>query len=145
MKKMSASKIEIIEFLKQSFPQTENKFSIDEVGHRSATLTYHIDYHALRPGGTVSGPTLMTAADIVLYVALLGEIGLVALAVTTNLNINFLKKPSGQHDIEAQCKLIKVGKTLAVGEVWLYSKGDDEPVAHVVGTYAIPKTEKSPT
>lgn len=141
---MSANTQEIRTFLQQYFPQTDNKFIINTVGNKSANLTYHVDQSSLRPGGTVSGPTLMAAADLALYVALLGEIGIVALAVTTNLNINFLKKPSGQRDINAHCTLIKVGKTLAVGEVYLYSQGDDEPVAHVVGTYAIPKTEKSP-
>lgn len=141
---MPANKQEIIQFLQHAFPQTDDKFTIDTVGHKSAVLTYHINESSLRPGGTVSGPTLMAAADLALYIALLGEIGIVALAVTTNLNITFLKKPSGQHDIQAQCKLMKVGRTLAVGEVYLYSQGDDEPVAHVVGTYAIPQQEKSP-
>ena len=92
----------------------------------------------LRPGGTVSGPTMMTLADFALYVAILGEIGLVGLAVTTNLNINFLRKPSGGTDIRGECKLIKVGKALIVGEVWIYSIDHEEPVAHVTGTYSIP-------
>ena len=66
-------------------------------------------------------------------------LGLVAMAVTTNMTINFFRKPNGMQNIKAVCKLIKVGKTLVTGEVWLYSVGDDEPVAHVIGTYAIPK------
>jgi len=70
--------------------------------------------------------------------ATLGEIGLVGLAVTTNLNINFLRKPSGGTDIRGECKLIKVGKALIVGEVWIYSIDHEEPVAHVTGTYSIP-------
>ena len=82
---------------------------------------------------------MMAVADVALYVAILGEIGIVPLAVTTNLNINFLRKPAGDRAVIGVCKLIKVGKTLAVGEVSLYSEGSDEVVAHVVGTYAIPR------
>lgn len=73
-----------------------------------------------------------------MYVAILGEMGLVALAVTTSLNINFLKKPASNRDVLGVCKLLKVGKNLVIGEVTLYSEGDSEPVAHAVGTYSIP-------
>ncbi|MGB5542692.1 MAG: PaaI family thioesterase, partial [Gammaproteobacteria bacterium] len=86
------------------------------------------------------GPVLMGVADAAIYVAILGELGLVALAVTTNLNINFLRKPSAERDILGKCKLIKLGRRLAIGEVLLYSEGDEEPVAHAVGTYSIPPT-----
>ena len=80
----------------------------------------------------------MTVADTALYVAILGEIGIVPLAVTTGLNINFLRKPSAERDIIGVCRLMKVGRALVVGEVNLYSDGDEEPVAHAVGTYSIP-------
>ncbi|MEQ9544538.1 MAG: PaaI family thioesterase [Marinobacter sp.] len=130
------SKEELTEFFKNDFPQAD--FVIERVGEKSATLRKKIDHRHLRPGGTVSGPLLMEMADAALYVAILGEIGLVALAVTTNLNINFLRKPSSDKDILAECTLIKVGKSLAIGEVSLYSDGLPEPVAHAVGTYAIP-------
>ena len=92
----------------------------------------------LRPGGTVSGPVMMAVADFALYVAILGEIGLVPLAVTTNLSINFLRRPSPDSDVIGKCRLLKVGKSLVVGEVALYSEGDEDPAAHVVGTYSIP-------
>jgi acyl-coenzyme A thioesterase PaaI-like protein len=75
-----------------------------------------------------------------LYIAILGEIGIVPLAVTTSLNFNFLRKPSADKDIIGVCKLIKLGRTLAIGEVSIYSEGSPEMVAHAVGTYAIPKT-----
>ena len=78
-------------------------------------------------------------ADAALYVAILGEIGLEALAVTTNLNINFLHKPSANKNIIARCNLIKLGKSLATGEISSYSDGVSEPVAHAVGTYSIPR------
>ncbi len=107
-------------------------------GNRAATVRHRVGPGELRPGGTVSGPVLMTTADLALYAALLGEIGLVPLAVTTNLNINFMRKPSADRDIIGECRLMKVGRSLAVGEVWLYSEGVEEPVAHVTGTYAIP-------
>ena len=78
-------------------------------------------------------------ADVALYVAILGEIGIVPLTVTTSLSINFLRKPAGDRAVIGVCKLMKVGKSLAVGEVSLYSEGSDVVVAHVVGTYSIPK------
>ena len=80
----------------------------------------------------------MAVADVALYVAILGEIGIFPLVVTTSLNINFLRKPSASAPIIGVCKLMKLGRTLAVGEVSLYSEGEAEPVAHVVGTYSIP-------
>lgn len=129
---------EISAFLAREFPQSP--CSVDAIGPQSATVRYRVDERALRPGGTVSGPTLMTTADVGLYAAILGEIGIVALAVTTSLNINFLRKPSAGKDIIGECKLIKVGRQLVVGEVSLYSEGDERMVAHAVGTYAIPKS-----
>jgi acyl-coenzyme A thioesterase PaaI-like protein len=133
---MSASKEELAAFMAAEFPQS--KCVIEAVGDRGATISHHIGRDELRPGGTVSGPVLMGVADVALYVAILGEIGLVPLAVTTSLNINFLRKPSAQSRIIGECKLMKVGRALAVGEVWLYSEGSPDPVAHVVGTYSIP-------
>ena len=127
---------DIREFMKESFPQA--KVEVLAVGDNSSTLRQQVDESHLRPGGTVSGPTLMGLADAALYVAILGEIGLVALAVTTNLNINFLRKPLADRALLAECRLIKLGKVLAVGEVTLYSEGQGEPVAHVTGTYSIP-------
>ncbi len=128
---------ELAAFLAQEFPQTQ--CTIEAVGDKSATIRHPVGPGELRPGGTVSGPVLMAVADVALYVAILGEIGIVPLAVTTNLSVNFLRKPAGDRPIIGVCKLMKVGKSLAVGEVALYSEGSDEPVAHVVGTYSIPK------
>jgi len=135
------SKEEMEDFLNSEFPQT--KCTVESLGDKSATVRHKIGFNELRPGGTVSGPVLMTVADLALYVAILGEIGLVPLTVTTGLTINFLRKPSSEKDIIGVCRLLKVGKTLAVGEVALYSEGDTEPVAHVVGTYAIPPSRQS--
>lgn len=134
-------KAEIIEFFEKEFPHYD-KIDIDEVGDRSAIIRHRIGKEELRPGGTVAGPVSMLLADVVIYVAILGELGRVPLTVTTSLNINFLRKPSANSDLIAHCKLIKVGRTLVVGEVDLYSEGKPELVAHVVGTYAVPPVSK---
>ena len=133
---MSATKQEIATFMAAEFPQS--KCIVEAVGDGRATVSHKVGSDELRPGGTVSGPVLMGVADVALYVAILGEIGIVPLAVTTSLTVNFLRKPSAEARILGECKLIKVGRLLAVGEVSLYSEGSSEPVAHVVGTYAIP-------
>jgi uncharacterized protein (TIGR00369 family) len=130
------SKAEIIELLSREFPQS--KIVIEEVGDRTATVSYPVGADQLRPGGTVSGPVLMSVADVAIYVALLGTVGLVPLAVTTSLNINFLRKPPADNPIVGVCRLIKVGRILVVGEVALYSGRNEEMVAHAVGTYSIP-------
>ena len=91
----------------------------------------------IRPGGTISGPTMMMLSDFALYVAVLAAIGPVALAVTINLNINFLRKPD-RRDLIAEAKILKLGKRLAVMEVNLFSDGNEEAVAHVTSTYSIP-------
>ena len=133
---MPASQAEVAAFLATEFPQS--LCVVEAVGARGATVSHRVGPAELRPGGTVSGPVLMGVADVALYVAILGEIGIVPLAVTTDLSIHFLRKPSADRRIIGVCRLIKVGRTLAVGEVTLYSEGLDEPVAHVVGSYSIP-------
>lgn len=91
----------------------------------------------LRPGGTVSGPVMMTLADAAMYALVLSRIGPVELAVTTNLSINFLRKPKPA-DLIADARMLKLGKRLAIGEVSLYSEGDERIVAHTTATYSIP-------
>ena len=129
-------KEEIAAFMAREFPQS--KIVVESIGDKSAIVRHKIGIDELRPGNTVAGPVMMGLADAAIYVAILGELGLVALAVTTNLNINFLRKPRADADIIARCALIKTGTRLAIGEVFLYSEGDEEPVAHAVGTYSIP-------
>ncbi len=108
-----------------------------EIGHGQARMRMHFNPGLIRPGGTIAGPALMALADVTLYAVVLGMIGKVELAVTTSLNINFLRKP-GQKDILAEGRILKLGQRLAVGEVLLYTEGEAEPVAHVTGTYSIP-------
>jgi len=131
-----ASTAEIVKFMVTDFPQCNS--IVEETGNKGATVRHHIGVDELRPGGTVSGPVMMAVADVALYAAILGEIGIVPLTVTTSLNINFLRKPSADRDMIGVCKLMKVGRTLVIGEVNLYSEGDEHPVAHAVGTYSIP-------
>ena len=127
-------------FLRREFPQIFMQgeiFSVTEIG--AGTCRMRMAYHEsqLRPGGTISGPAMMQLADVSIWVALLGAIGEVPLSVTTNLNINFLRKPEPRALIST-CRMLKIGKSLAVGEASLTSEGSDEIVAHAVATYAIP-------
>ncbi|KFG68522.1 PaaI family thioesterase [Microvirga sp. BSC39] len=131
---------ELAAFLDREFPQIHmggQTYFVDEVGPLSARMrmTYH-ERH-IRPGGTISGPAMMTLADLAFYVAILAHIGPVALAVTTSLNFNFLRKPE-QRDLIADCRLLKLGKRLAVGEVSIFSEGSADVVCHATGTYSIP-------
>jgi uncharacterized protein (TIGR00369 family) len=135
---------ELAAFLDREFPQIHmggQTYFVDEVGPLSARMrmTYH-ERH-IRPGGTISGPAMMALADLTLYVAILAHIGPVALAVTTSLNFNFLRKPE-QRDLIADCRLLKLGKRLAVGEVSIYSEGSSDVVCHATGTYSIPDRAK---
>ena len=132
---------ELKTFFEHEFPQMD--FIMEKCDGEYITVKKEIHQKNLRPGGTVSGPTMMAVADFAIYAAILREIGLIKLAVTTSFNINFLKKPIANKDILARCKLLKCGKTLAIGEVSIYSEGIDEPVAHAVGTYSIPPAKDS--
>jgi len=134
---------EVAAFIAAEFPQT--KCVVREISPGGATVFHEVGPSELRPGGTVSGPVLMGVADVALYVAILGRIGIVPLAVTTSLTINFLRKPAADRGIIGVCKLLKTGRSLVVGEVSLYSEGTTEPVAHVVGTYSIPPDARSQT
>jgi uncharacterized protein (TIGR00369 family) len=131
---------EVEAFLDEVFPQRNEARGasvIEEVGPLFARVRRVHDARDLRPGGTISGPAMMGLADLALYVAILANIGPVALAVTTNLSFNFLRKPQPR-DLIAECRLLKLGKRLAVGEVALRSDGDPEIVCHATGTYSIP-------
>jgi uncharacterized protein (TIGR00369 family) len=131
---------EIAKLLHEVFPQAFYRgcgLTIERVDYADIRVRRHFHEDSLRPGGTISGPTMMELADFAMYVAVFSAIGPQPLAVTTNLNINFLRKP-GQGDLVAEARLMKVGKRLAVGEVSIFSDGSDEPVAHVTSTYSIP-------
>ena len=129
-------KLLTIEFPQAFFPGCGLSIERANYGDVRVRRAFHEDH--LRPGGTISGPTMMELADFAMYVAVFSAIGPQPLAVTTNLNINFLRKPA-QADLIANARLMKVGKRLAVGEVTITSAGSDEPVAHVTATYSIPQ------
>jgi len=142
-KEMAASKLsckELEDLLRGEFPEMFNAgsgYALEEVWHGGCRVRRHFDPGSLRPGGTLSGATMMALADFAMYAAVLAAIGWVPLAVTTNLTINFLKKPAPR-DLLAEVRLIKLGRRLAVGEVGLRSEGEDDLVAHVTTTYSIP-------
>ena len=138
--KMSVAELE--KFLHDEFPQafSGGEISIESADGASCLLRQRFSERMLRPGGTVSGPTLMALADCAMYVVLLSAIGPVGLAVTTNLTINFLRKGACGQDILAAARLLKLGKRLAVGEVNLLSGTSPDPIAHVTSTYSIPNT-----
>jgi uncharacterized protein (TIGR00369 family) len=137
----SAMSVEQLErFLAAEFPQVfhaASGLSIEEVWHGGGRVRQAYQAQFIRPGNTISGPTMMALADFAMYVGVLASIGPVPLAVTINLSINFLRKPTAR-DLIAECRLLKLGKRLAMGEVTIRSDGMDEPVAHVTSTYSIP-------
>ena len=133
---------QIGELLAAEFPQAFYPgcgLTIEKVEYGDVRVRRAFNADFIRPGGTISGPTMMELADFAMYVAVFAAIGPQPLAVTTNLTINFLRKPT-QADLVAEAKLLKVGKRLAVGEVAIFSDGAEEPVAHVTATYSIPNT-----
>jgi uncharacterized protein (TIGR00369 family) len=135
---MSAA--EVTALLVREFSQgfsAESPNVIEDAWHGGCRVRRRFNERSLRPGGTISGPTMMALTDFAMYVAILASVGPVPLAVTTNLNINFLRKPA-QRDLIAEVKLIKLGKRLAVGDVAIYSDGEEEMVAHATSTYSIP-------
>ena len=138
---MSAAEVE--KLLEREFSQVMSRGSaivIEDAWRGGCRVRRAFSEKSLRPGGTISGPTMMGMTDFAMYVAILASIGPVPLAVTTSLNINFLRKPE-QRDLVAEARLIKLGKRLAVGEVEIYSDGNDEMVAHATATYSIPPPE----
>ena len=140
MAKAKMSVAELEKFLHEEFPQafSNGDIMIESADGETCLLRQRFDQRMLRPGGSVSGPTLMALADFAMYVVVLSAIGPVPLAVTTNLSINFLRKGTPGHDLTAAARLLKLGKRLAVGEVNLFSGAASDPIAHVTSAYSIP-------
>jgi uncharacterized protein (TIGR00369 family) len=133
---------EITEFLNEVFPGAMDAFTIESVEPYAARVRMPFNPARLRPGGTISGPALMTLADTSMWIALLGMIGRVPLSVTSHLDIDFLRKPAPR-DVLGHARLLKLGKRLAVGDVLMYSDGEHEPCARSSVTYAIPSSHQS--
>ena len=124
-------------FLETEFPQAPPGIVVESVDDTRIRVRQVTEDRHLRPGGTVSGPTLMAMVDCGFYLLLLSRLGPVALAVTTNLNINFMRKPEPGH-LVGEGRLLKLGKTLAVGDFTIWNEGEKDPVAHATVTYSIP-------
>jgi uncharacterized protein (TIGR00369 family) len=131
---------EMAAFLDEVFPQVTGMFAIDLLEEDRVVMRLHADDRHLRPGGTVSGPAMFSLADVAAYVATMAPIGREALAVTTHCSIDFMRKPAAGRDVLAEARLLKLGRSLSVTDVLLYSEGSDEPVAHASLTYSIPPT-----
>lgn len=134
---MTAAAIE--DFLDDVFPHREG--TIEGVGDMRATMSLAIEDEHLRPGASVSGPSIMGLADVCFYVAVLAQIGPEPMAVTTDLTCHFLRRARGDRDLIANARIIKLGRRLVVGDVELFSAGDEAPVAIVTTTYALPDSD----
>lgn len=134
--KMTAN--EMMAYLEEVFPQVKADFAIDHLDGKSVTMRLLTAERHLRPGGTVSGPSMFALADVTAYVATMAPIGRQALAVTTNCSLDFMRKPEAGRDLVAKGTLLKLGRSLAVTDVMIYSEGKDEPVARATMTYSIP-------
>ena len=125
-------------FMHEAFPQVAADFRVERLDEEGLVVRFVVDDRHLRPGGTVSGPTIFALADVAIYLAVLSRIGPVALAVTTNCSIDFLRKPQAGCDLIAQARLLKLGRSLAVGDVLVFSDGQPAPVARAALTYSLP-------
>ena len=129
---------DLMVFLDREFPQVTGEFAIEDLGEMRIRTRLNVGERHLRPGGTVSGPSIFALADVSVYLAVLAMIGPQGLAVTTNCSIDFMRKPTAGADLIAECRLLKLGRVLAVGEVLIFSVGGKAPVARASMTYSIP-------
>ncbi|WP_412563105.1 PaaI family thioesterase [Thalassobius sp. MITS945101] len=134
--KMTAEELQA--FVGEVFPQVKDDFVIEELADMRVKVRMRIGEQHLRPGGTVSGPSMFALADVSVYLAVMAMIGPKALAVTTNSSLDFMRKPASGVDLIGECRLLKLGKVLAVGDVLLFSEGMAQPVARASMTYSIP-------
>lgn len=132
-----ATAAEIDALLRQHFPQVSDRYAILDLAAGRVRVRFETTAADLRPGGTVSGPAMFAAADLAFYLATLSVIGTDALTVTTSTTINFMRKPSPGHLI-ATARVLKLGRSLCVGDALVYSEGHEAPVAHAALTYSIP-------
>jgi uncharacterized protein (TIGR00369 family) len=138
VQKMNAAELQA--FLSADFGQVAQDFMVEHSDAQGLTLRLKIQDRHLRPGGTVSGPSMFGLVDVALYLAILARLGPVALAVTTNCSMDFMRKPEASRDLLAKARVLKLGRVLAVGDVMVYSEGQPNPVARAGLTYSIPPT-----
>ena len=135
---MSLNQQQISDLLQQHFPQIQDEISIDSLNDQEATVRLSVNNRHLRPGNTVSGPSMFLLADVAAYIAILAQVGARTQAVTTSAHMDFLRKPQAETDIIATTKILKISKQLAVVDVYLYSENDDNMVARASMTYSLP-------
>ncbi|HBS51127.1 MAG TPA: thioesterase [Rhodobacteraceae bacterium] len=129
---------EVMDYMAAEFPQVKDDFAIDALSEDAITLRLLVAERHLRPGGTVSGPSMFALADCAVYAMVLARVGRKALAVTISCSMDFMRKPAAGVDVISKCRLLKLGRALAVGDMLLYSEGDERPVARASMTYSIP-------
>ena len=129
---------ELHRFLRDEFPQAPPDVTVEHLEDDLIRIRMKTGHRNLRPGGTISGPTMMAMVDCGFYLLLMGRLCKVAMAVTTNLNINFMRKPEPA-DLIGEGRLMKLGRSLAVGDFTIWSEGLKDPVAHATVTYSIPR------
>ncbi|SLN70963.1 PaaI family thioesterase [Ruegeria meonggei] len=129
---------QLADYMENIFPQVHKDFVVEELNETSIVMRLLVRDAHLRPGGTVSGPSMFGLADVCVYAIILARKGRQALAVTTGCSMDFMRKPDGGNDMIARCTLLKLGRSLAVGDVLLYSEGSDKPVARATLTYSLP-------
>ncbi|GAB5445930.1 PaaI family thioesterase [Gymnodinialimonas sp.] len=129
---------EIAAYLDEVFPQVRGDFVIEQVRDRAVRVRMPVAERHLRPGGTVSGPAMFALADVSVYIAVIAMKGRKALAVTTGGSFDFMRKPVAGADLICTCRLLKIGRVLAVGDCLIYSEGMEQPVARASMTYSMP-------
>lgn len=135
---LEMDKATLAAFLAAEFPQVAGEFAVEAADEEGVALRLIVGERHLRPGGTVSGPAIFGLADVAVYLLILCRIGPVALAVTTSCSLDFLRKPAAGVDLICRTRLLKLGRSLAVGDALVYSEGMAEPVARASLTYSIP-------
>lgn len=126
------------DFLNEAFPQVADALEVTGLSEDGLTVRLLVNDSHLRPGGTVSGPAMFLLADVAVYLAILSRIGPVALAVTTNCSIDFLRKPAAGSELTCDVRILKLGRRLAVCDALIHCNVQQAPVARANMTYAIP-------
>ena len=129
---------DLMAYMKEIFPQVHRDFVVEDLTEDTIVMRLVVEDRHLRPGGTVSGPSMFGLADVCVYALVLARKGRQSLAVTTNSSLDFLRKPEGGKDMIARCRLLKLGRNLAVGDVLMFSEGSEKPVARATMTYSLP-------
>lgn len=132
------TKEELSEYLAEVFSQVWSQFEILEMDGRFTVMRLKVSDGHVRPGGTISGPSMFGLADVAAYVVTLAVVGRKALAVTTSCSIDFMRKPEAGKDLIARAELLKHGKVLTVTDVRIFSEGSDKMVARASLTYSVP-------